>query len=289
MLVATLATAAALNPTVASLQRRGCALADAWGCEAVRGDDFEFDSTYVNNGERRGWANWIIRDHLMIGQYPHCQPAVPGPDAADATAHLRLVQAAGVNCFVCLQDELPSQDDDDAWPADGIQLPDPQHRQQWPAPFARYAEEANLLAAEMGRAPVSFLHCPIVDLSTPRDGLGDGATLLKLMDAMLAHYECGGGGTYVHCWGGRGRAGLVGGCFLALVRPDLDGQQILRLIQAAYDTRVGASSMAGALKRSPQTEAQRSFVRSFANAVRAARRLENDQAMVAQGMPKGFL
>lgn len=34
--------------------------------------------------------------------------------------------------------------------------------------------------------------------------------LLALLDQLLLHYEHGGRAVYVHCWGGRGRAGLVG-------------------------------------------------------------------------------
>jgi len=57
----------------------------------------------------------------MLGQYPHCQPSAPGPSADDARAHLRRVRAAGVDCFACLQAELPPQDAPDAWPAGGVQ------------------------------------------------------------------------------------------------------------------------------------------------------------------------
>ena len=88
---------------------------------------------------------------------------------------------------------------------------------------------------------------------------------------MLAHYEAGGQAVYVHCWGGRGRAGLVGACLLSLLRPELDAESVLQCVQTAYDTRAGASAMPGALKRSPQTDAQRQYVKSFVNSVRAAR------------------
>ena len=89
-------------------------------------------------------------------------------------------------------------------------------------------------------------------------------------------------------WGGRGRAGLVGSCMLSLLRPDLDGPEVLRLVQAAYDTRAGAGTMPGVLKRSPQTEEQRRFVKGFVSAVRASRRLDNDMDMKAAGMPGGY-
>ena len=288
--LAAIAASGALSPAapdIASLARRGRALALDRGSTS----DPKFDSIYTKEGAPRAWANWLIDDRLMLGQYPHCQPAQPGPSAADAEAHLRRVLESSVDCFTCLQAELPPQDDDAAWPADGgVPLPEAADRARWPEPFVRYAPAADALASELGRAaPPRYLHCPIVDLSVPRDGLAKGASLLHLLDAMLRHYEEGGRAIYVHCWGGRGRAGLVGACLLSLVRPDLDAERVLQRVQAGYDSRVGAGAMAAALKRSPQTEEQRQFVRAFVRAVRAARRFDGDVAMADGGMPRGFM
>lgn len=66
--------------------------------------------------------------------------------------------------------------------------------------------------------------------------------------------------------------------------------QVLEAVQAAYDSRSGAGVMLLPLKRSPQTERQRAFVRSFVSAVRAARRYTNDLEMSdSGGMPRGYL
>ena len=73
---------------------------------------------------------------------------------------------------------------------------------------------------------------------------------------------------YMHCWGGRGRAGLVGACLLSLMWPRAEADEILGLVQAAYDTRAGAALMPAPLQQSPQTEGQRRFVREFVSAVR---------------------
>lgn len=114
--------------------------------------------------------------------------------------------------------------------------------------------------------------------------------LLVLLDQLLAHYEQGGQAVYVHCWGGRGRAGVVGACLLSLLQPGLDAPAVLEAVQSAYDSRSGAGAMPSPLKRSPQTERQRSFVRSFVSAVRASRRYLNDLEMSdAGGMPRGYL
>ena len=60
---------------------------------------------------------------------------------------------------------------------------------------------------------------------------------------------------YVHCWGGAGRTGTVVGCWL--VRHGLDGEGALRRIAAL---RAGSAEL---WLESPQTDAQRSFVRGW--------------------------
>eukprot|EP00964_Phaeocystis_antarctica_P077492 scaffold48111_cov72-Phaeocystis_antarctica.AAC.5 len=89
---------------------------------------------------------------------------------------------------------------------------------------------------------------------------------------------------------GRPRPGVVGACLLSLLQPGLDAPAVLEAVQLAYDSRSGAGAMPSPLKRSPQTEGQRSFVRSFVSAVRASRRYLNDLEMSdAGGMPRGYL
>ena len=281
-LVVSRAVGLSTTPDSGSLVRRAAALRRKDVADFAAAADFAFDSLYTKGDERRGWSNWLLKERLMLGQYPHCQPAEPGPSAADAQAHLRRVLSAGVDCFVSLQDELPPQDA--AWPPEGVRLTDPAARDSWPAPFVNYAADANQIASELGVDPVTYLHVPIVDLSVPRSV----DPLFVLLDQILAHYEGGGGSVYIHCWGGRGRAGLVGGCLLALFREELDADAVLSTVQAAYDSRVGAAGMPSQLKRSPQTEAQRRFVRSIVSSFRAQRRFDNDMEMVDAGMPRGF-
>ena len=281
--MATAAAAGMAAPDLASLARRGRALGSQWSLATPT--NFAFDSRYVKNDESRGWSNWLLEDRLMIGQYPHCQPAVPGPSAADAKDHLQAVLDVGIDCFVCLQAELPPQPDGAAWPEDGVRLGDAEDRAQWPDPFVRYQPEADEIAASAAASPpLRYLHCPIVDLSTPQM-----PQLLSLLDEIVQHYESGGQAAYVHCWGGRGRAGLVGACLLSLLRPELTAEAVLDEVQAGYDSRTGADAMPSALKRSPQTLPQRKFVSSFVSAVRASRRYDNDLDMQAGGMPKGYL
>ena len=85
----------------------------------------------------------------------------------------------------------------------------------------------------------------------------------------------------MHCWGGRGRAGTIASCFLAACY-GLSADEILARIQRAFDTRqdggksfgmqlcsvlghaphaAGAGLPAG--RQSPETPAQKDFVRNF--------------------------
>jgi hypothetical protein len=161
--LALLAATPAASLSVTSLAQRASAL--PWSCVGEL-DGFAFQSEFTKDGRPRGWANWLVEDRLMLGQYPHCQPSEPGPSAEDAHAHLRSVLAAGVDCFACLQAELPPQADPEAWPAGGVQLPEAEDRARWPARFVRYAAEADAIAAETG-GTLLYLHCPIDDLSVP--------------------------------------------------------------------------------------------------------------------------
>ena len=264
-------------PSLASVASRARALSDA----STLGGAFE--SSFGDTA--RGWSNWLLEGRLMIGQYPHCQPAHPGPSGEEAYEHLARVIDAGIDCFCCLQAELPPQDDGGAWPTTGIPLPDASDRERWPATFVRYAAEADAIALERQHRSPRYLHYPITDLSIPKDM----DSLVSLLSRIIDHYEAGGGAVYLHCWGGRGRAGLVGACLLSLLRPELDDKSVLDLVQSAYDTRRGAAAMQTELKRSPQTEPQRQFVRSFVRSVRTQCRYANDLSMKDGGMPAGFM
>ena len=269
-------TVAIAVPTLASLSARGLALRQSWGHGSgglAHLGSLNFDSAFYAGGTQpRDWANWLVPGRLMVGQYPSVQPAVPGPSLGEADEHMRRCLLAGVDGFVCLQEEVPPQDATHRWTEGGIPLPG-ESASRFPGKFRRYAADADRIASELGaddgapRRPLRFLHCPIEDLNVPADQSG----LLLLFDACLSHYEAGGGALYVHCWGGRGRAGLVGSSLLSLLWPGADGETLLALVQRGYAGRAGAESMRRELQRSPQTEAQRTFVQAFSRDVRFSR------------------
>jgi len=105
----------------------------------------------------------------------------------------------------------------------------------------------------------SFLHAPMIDLNTP-----SSESLLSLLSKILHTMNTeGSSAVYIHCWGGRGRAGLVGACLVSLIFPELDGKKCLDWVQKGYDTRDGAKLMPLPLRKSPQTASQRNFVFDF--------------------------
>jgi len=231
----------------------------------------------------------------MIGQYPGMTPELNGPSSKECRNHIeKMVCDANISLFCCLQSEVPSQEDDVGWNNgdDGIYLEPEYVRREFPRPFTRYGPVAQSLFATLDsrsssrgsgsrRRLLEFVHNPIEDLSVPT--CNDG--LLSLLSRLLDHLEGSDDDTdhnyddnddnyhqktiYLHCWGGRGRAGLVGSCLVSLLLPEVSSQEILDWVQRGYDTRLGAESMSEGLRRSPQTKEQRLFVREFVDSVHA--------------------
>lgn len=63
---------------------------------------------------------------------------------------------------------------------------------------------------------------------------------------------------YLHCWGGRGRAGTLGASTLARMY-GLSAEEALVRVQKAFDTRQDAG------RKSPETAEQIEFVKKFAS------------------------
>jgi hypothetical protein len=191
----------------------------------------------------------------MVGQYPGQSPETVGPSSQDVQSHLEsLVNDAGITLFCSLQSEIPPQTDFDAWSDGEIYLSDPRDRRQFPRPFTHYAPIIQSLSPDT----CQFLHAPIEDLSVP-----NSKSLQELLLHLLTAIDEEDRILYIHCWGGRGRAGLVGSCLLSLLFPEVEASAILDLVQAGYDTRAGAEAMPWQLSKSPQTDSQRAFVRAF--------------------------
>ena len=218
-------------------------------------------SFHAREGHRRGFCNWIVPGFVMIGQYPGQTPESGGPTHQEVRQHIqKITQTHQVSLFCSLQTEIPSQNDSSSWwdhdNQGRIFLEPPSLRRQFPHPFTHYAP---IVREYCQRDPI-FLHHPIEDLNVPDSHEPLEQLLLELLNHMS---QKGKGAVYLHCWGGRGRGGLVGACLLSLLWPTLTSQEILDWIQRGYATRLGHDKMPLTLSKSPQTTAQRDFVHSF--------------------------
>ncbi|KAK9821934.1 hypothetical protein WJX81_004471 [Elliptochloris bilobata] len=216
------------------------------------------------------YANWLIPGRLMLGRYPYIEPSRCG-SREQGEQQLRRLLEAGITTFVALQAEVDAQET---------------LRVGGQAGFLPYLPTATLLHAAMGAPPgaedleglrnqylnsflpprrkqkrhaqeqapargrLHFARFPIVDLDIPTPELMEGA--LADLRARLGAGER----VYVHCWGGRGRAGTVGACALAALY-DLPADEALARVQRAFNTR-GDDGRA-----SPETPEQIEFVRQY--------------------------
>ena len=70
---------------------------------------YAFPSYYTRgDGSQRGFCNWLLRDVLMVGRYPYCDPLGDFPSKLDGRRHLTKMLDAGITAFVCMQAEIPS-------------------------------------------------------------------------------------------------------------------------------------------------------------------------------------
>ncbi|CAE7686638.1 CDKN3 [Symbiodinium sp. CCMP2592] len=216
---------------------------------------YAFPSYYTRgDGSQRGFCNWLLRDVLMVGRYPYCDPMGDFPSKLDGRRHLKKMLDAGITAFVCMQAEIPSPAPENlkAWPWEGVSLPE----FDMPRRFLPYGPVVKEEAASMGLEIPRFLHCPVPDMRVPKE-----EQLMRLLRDCLIELQ-GGGRLYVHCWGGLGRAAVTSACLLALLRPELGPNEVLLCTQAGYDSRIGGANYA-----SPQTMAQRSKVHDFTRAL----------------------
>ncbi|CAB9508199.1 Dual specificity phosphatase, catalytic domain [Seminavis robusta] len=222
-------------------------------------EDLFFDSSFVKpNGTQRGFCNWLLPGRLMVGQYPGQNPLHDGPTAQAVTQHVQRISNAHVSVFCSLQRETPPQDDNHAWADCKSYLQPEAVRRELPRPFIQYAP---LVRQYNNKTPV-FLHKPIDDLSVPESQEPLQRLLLQLLEYIAQEGEQP-TAVYVHCWGGLGRAGLIGACLLSLVYPHLSSKQILQWVQRGYATRLGHEQLEEQYSYSPQTCPQRAYVEAF--------------------------
>ena len=185
-------------------------------------------------------ANWLIPQRVMCGRYPGSCPSRP-TSAGVVRERLGAIRGAGISTFVCLQSELPPQDA--SWPDGNVSGQSNDALDAQTAAFLPYREAAG--------SDASFVHFGIPDLSVAESLEG-----LDALVADLAARVARGEGLYLHCWGGRGRTGLVAACLLGALYSDVEAEEALQRVQLYHDQR---GPERGGL--SPETEEQRQQVR----------------------------
>lgn len=117
---------------------------------------------------------WIEPGRLLGGPYPGAS------HAEERDAKLKALADFGVERMVCLQE---------AGETGG---------------FGRGFEDYVPRLVELAGRPIDFARFPIRDMSVPS---------ADLVAQILAHLRASPALTYVHCWGGHGRTGVVAGCW----------------------------------------------------------------------------
>jgi hypothetical protein len=210
----------------------------------------------------------------MLGRYPYVEPS-RCRSRDDGDRQVESLIRAGITTFVCLQHEIPPQEEMRLGGVDG---------------FLPYRAPAQLVAAGLSEPPsleeisglrtpeldrylparrrpavfpprrrieLDFLHAPVRDLSIPQEDM-----LEELVMELQERVE-NGQRLYVHCWGGRGRAGTIGAALLGAMY-GLSAEEALVRVQRGFDTRKDEQ------RRSPETDEQRAFVKRFIESRRNA-------------------
>ncbi len=175
---------------------------------------------------------WLVPGELAAGVYPG------STDPGQVREKLRRLVGQGVRTFVDLTE-----------PGEVTQL----------GPLVPYEGVLQEVAEETGVA-VERLSFPIRDTEAPSP-----ETMVRILDAMDERVAAG-SPLYVHCLGGRGRTGVVLGCFLVRHAPGLLGTDdpvsaprlaLTRIVQEREAQRMPDA------ENSPQTECQLKMVRSW--------------------------
>ena len=160
-------------------------------------------NSHENNGPTHE-SNWLIPkvDGLQFGAL--CVGSYPDNDKG----YLVKLLDAGLNTFVCLNDEYGIQD--------------------------KYGDYFEPYARNNPRIPAGrFLHKKIKDM-----GVGGDMDLLEVASEVVERLKRG-ENVYLHCAGGHGRTGGYAAIILHKLYPELTSSEIFEYIQFAHDQRDG--------------------------------------------------
>lgn len=228
------------------------------------------DENYEKVCEFASYANWVVPGHVLVGRYPYVEPSRCATHS-QGEAQIKEILEAGLNTFVSLQAEVPPQSEMKLKGVGGfmpykavveleaaaLNPPAPMEiisglRNPHLDAYLPPRKKQSKAAADFKplQLQLHFHHCPIVDLSVP--------TNEQLAQVLTQLYQslAAGERVYLHCWGGRGRAGTVAACLLASFY-NLSADEALERVQRSFDTRRDSE------RRSPETDEQHELVRSF--------------------------
>lgn len=217
------------------------------------------------------YANWIIPGHVLVGRYPYVEPS-RCTTREQGEEQVRRILEAGINTFISLQAELPPQDAMTVGGSAGFlpyksvtelvaaSMNPPQPREILEGlrnphldkflPPKKKAPSPDVAHYSQKQLDLHFLHSPIVDLGIPsQDKL---FALIQDINACLKS----GQRLYIHCWGGRGRAGTVAACMMGALY-NVSAEEAIERVQRAFDTRKDSE------RRSPETDEQHQLVKEF--------------------------
>ena len=133
---------------------------------------------------------------------------------------------------------------DGVWPEDGIK------KESKRAPMAT----GNFKNYRKLAGPcTNYVHYMLPDMSIAKS-LND----LDEIVCYLMERVKDGNKLYIHCWGGRGRTGLVSACLLGALFHEINAEEALERVQRAYSLREPWNK-----KMSPETEEQKKQVRDW--------------------------
>ena len=225
----------------------------------------------------------LLGGMLLVGPYPAAPLAAGETPTLSSYDTLRRLLSAGGACFVSAEDGelLPAQTD--RWSAATAAESDSRRGGAARRPV-RYAPYVDARARRLSASAVSYLRCGMSDGSVPVDGLRDGASMLRLLEGMLEHYETAGlsapplqAPIYVHSdgdGGDGGRAALVASCMVSLLHPTWTCDKVMRQVTSAMLRSPPSTSSSSSTSSEGQSMSERQgrFLASFVSAVRAAER-----------------
>jgi protein-tyrosine phosphatase len=171
-----------------------------------------------------------------------------------------IVERGQCTTFVCLQAESSPQSNTNRRGKETTVLGGLNDWEINPINFEPYRPEVETAISEVSVRTPSFLHYGIRDMS-PADDMDEFAGFVKALSSRVINGET----LYLHCWGGKGRAGLVAACLLGTLYEQVDAEEALHRVGMYCQSR---HSGVGHYLHSPETNEQREQVRQFYKSLR---------------------